>query len=82
MQCFDANETVSAIVADTVLKHMEKGGTGEVLMVNSQGVYLSAGDQIWLLCDVSWGVVPIGIAICNFKQCIKDLQIEQGQGFS
>ena len=81
MQCFDVNETVSALVADTVLEHMEAGGTGEVLMVNSQGVYLSAGDQIWLLCDISWGIVPIGIAIDGFKDQITKLHIVEGQSF-
>lgn len=81
MQCFKANETVSALVADTVLKHMEKGGTGEVLMVNSSGVYLSAGDQVWLLCDISWGMAPLGIAIDNFEKQIARLSVEAGQEF-
>ena len=81
MQCFKANETVSALVADTVLKHMEKGGTGEVLMVNSAGVYLSAGDQVWLLCDISWGMAPLGIAIDNFEKQIVGLCIEAGREF-
>ena len=81
MQCFKANETVSALVADTVLKHMEKGGTGEVLMVNSAGVYLSAGDQVWLLCDISWGMAPLGIAIDNFEKQLARLCIEAGREF-
>ena len=81
MRCFDANETVSALVADTVLKLMHKGGTGEVLMVNSAGVYLSTDDQVWLLCDISCGAVPIGIAIDGFAHQIKRLCLEQGQKF-
>ncbi len=82
MQCFKANETVSAIVADTVLKHMEKGGTGEVLMVNSAGVYLSAGGEVWLICDISWGSVPIGIAIDDFNEQVTRLCVQQGEKFS
>ena len=81
MQCFNADKTVSAYVADTVLELMRKEGTGEVLMVNSAGVYLDAGNQMWLLCDISWGAVPIGIAIENFEENIKDLHIEQGRPF-
>lgn len=81
MPCFNANKTVSAYVADTVLELMRKEGTGEVLMVNSAGVYLDAGNQMWLLCDISWGAVPIGIAIENFEENIKDLHIEQGRSF-
>ena len=81
MPCFDANKTVSAFIADTVLELMRKGGTGEVLMVNSAGVYLNACDQVWLLCDISWGAIPIGIAIEDFAENIKNLQIEQGQSF-
>ena len=81
MPCFDANKTVSAYMADTVLELMRKGGTGEVLMVNSAGVYLNACDQVWLLCDIFWGAIPIGIAIEDFEENIKNLQIEQGQSF-
>lgn len=81
MQCFKANETVSALVADTVLKNMEKGGTGEVLMVNSAGVYLNVGNQVWLLCDISWGMAPLGIAVDNFEKQITRLCIEAGQEF-
>lgn len=69
-------------MADTVLKHMKKGGTGEVLMVNSAGIYLSTDDRIWLLCDISWGMVPIGIAIEGFADLIARLGIEPGQTFS
>ena len=82
MPCFNAKKTVSAFIADTVLELMRKGGTGEVLMVNSTGVYLDVGDNIWLICDSSWGVVPIGIAIENFVENINNLHIEQGQRFS
>ena len=82
MQCFKANETVSAIVADTVLKHMEKGGTGEVLMVNSAGVYLSAGGEVWLICDISWGSVPIGIALDDFNEQVTRGCVQQGEKFS
>ena len=81
MPCFNAKKTVSAYVADTVLELMQNGGTGEVIMVNSAGVYLDVGANVWLLCDISWGAVPIGIAIENFEENIKDLHIEQGQSF-
>lgn len=81
MPCSNTNKTVSAFVADTVLELMQKGGTGEVLMVNSAGVYLDVGEQVWLLCDISWGVVPIGIAIEDFANSIENLQIEQGRSF-
>ena len=81
MLCFNSNETVSAFVADTVLELMQNGGTGEVLMVNSAGVYLGIGEHIWLLCDISWGAVPIGIAIEGFAEQIIKLRLREGETF-
>lgn len=52
---------------------------GEVIMVNSSGVYLRFEKQIVFLCDITWGLVPIGIAVDGFKKMAKQLCLEEGQ---
>ena len=52
---------------------------GEVIMVNSSGVYLRFEEQIVFLCDNAWGVVPIGIAVDGFNKMVKQLDLKEGQ---
>ena len=87
MLCFDHKERkagtkVSAYVADSTLTLLQKGGVGEVLMVNSQGVYLLAEGRIIFLCDLSMGCVPSGIAISDFSETVSALSIKPGDHFS
>lgn len=52
---------------------------GEVLLVTSSGVYLRFGEQIVLLSDQSWGVLPIGIGLENFSHTVHLLRMQQGE---
>ena len=87
MQCFDPNTAqagtrVPAYVANSTLARLKAWGVGEVLMVNSAGVYLLAESDVIYLCDISMGRVPSGIAISGFSEIISDLSLQQGDRFT
>ncbi len=52
---------------------------GEVLLIHSTGMYLRFDTEVFLLCDKSWGQIPIGIMVENYPELIHMLQPEQGQ---
>ena len=84
MLCSDQNtqkaETqVSAYVADAVDRLLSGSGSGEVLMVNSSGIYLSLGGRIVFLCDAEIGPVPIGISLESFSKVTAALRLAPGQ---
>ena len=58
---------------------LRPGMTGEVILVSSSGVYLKLEEQILLLCDQSWGTLPIGIGVADFDWTISLLHPRQGQ---
>lgn len=83
MPCFNSYEVcASAYVAESVKRILSRGGRGELLMVNSAGVYLCAEGEIIFLCDVSWGCVPIGVAVDGFSDIVVGMKLEQGQSFT
>lgn len=55
------------------------GETGEVLLVTSSGIYLRFGEQILLLCEESWGTLPIGIGVRNFEKAVSLLRLQPEQ---
>ncbi len=79
MLCFESLDAVPAVVSHCALGLLHEGGVGEVIMVNSAGIYLEIKDRIVLLCDRSWGAVPIGIAVEDLAGWARKLKIEQGQ---
>lgn len=68
-----------AWISEDIQKQLQQGMTGEVLLVNSSGVYLCFGERMLLLCDESWGLLPVGIAIENYRKAVKDICLAQGQ---
>lgn len=46
-------------------------------MVNSAGIYFTLGEQVYLLCDESWGVVPIGVSVADFGTAASHLAVGQ-----
>ena len=79
MLCFESLDAVPAVVSHCAHDILREGGVGEVIMVNSAGIYLEIKDRIVLLCDRSWGAVPIGIAVEDLAVWARKLKIEQGQ---
>lgn len=70
---------VTASIPAHLLDFLRPGIAGEIMLVSSSGIYLRFGEQILLLCDQSWGVLPIGIGVENFEQAIRLLRLQQGQ---
>ena len=58
---------------------LHPGMTGEVILVSSSGIYLKFGEQIVLLCDRNWGILPIGIGVADFDRGVSLLHPQQGQ---
>ena len=70
---------ILACVPKEIREILKCGMTGEVIMVNSSGIYLRFEEQIVFLCDITWGLVPIGIAVDGFKKMARQLCLEEGQ---
>lgn len=70
---------ITASIPAHIRELLHSGETGEVLLVSSSGIYLRFGEQILLLCDASWGVLPIGIGIKDFEKAVSILRLQQGQ---
>lgn len=73
---------VTASITDHLQNLLQPHKSGEILLVTSSGIYLKFGKQILLLCDSSWGVLPIGIGIDNFDGVTRRLHPQQGQPVS
>ena len=69
----------TAYVSEYTGSRLMKGETGEILLAHSTGVYLRFGEEIFLLCDRKWGVLPIGISVENYEQVMCQLRLEAGQ---
>ena len=82
MERSDRIINVSAIVADAVADTLANSGEGEILMVNSAGVYLGINENVIFLCDLDMGVVPIGISIEGFCENVSKLRLSAGDRFS
>ena len=70
---------ITASIPAHIRDLLRSGETGEVLLVSSSGIYLRFGEQILLLCDESWGVLPIGIGVKDFEKAVSILRPQQGQ---
>ena len=85
MLCCDTGRVVikkTAYVAESAWDILSSSGRGEILMVNSSGVYLSLNGSVVFLCDESMGVVPAGISVENFGKLVAWLKIAQGDTLS
>ena len=82
MERSDRIINVSAIVEDAVADTLANSGEGEILMVNSAGVYLGINENIIFLCDLAMGEVPIGISIEDFSENVSKLGLSEGERFS
>jgi hypothetical protein len=68
-----------AYVPEYSQKRLENVTDGEIILVHSSGMYVRFGAEVFLLCDKSWGVLPIGIGLENFRQAVCLLRPEAGQ---
>ena len=73
---------IRAFVPVHLCKFLRPGAVGEILLVTSSGIYLRIEERILLLCDGTWGVLPIGIGIENFADALARLRPRQGQPVS
>ncbi len=71
-----------AYVAESVQRILSQGGKGEILMVNSSGMYLSAEGEVIFICDASWGCVPIGVATEGYLEIVANMAAKSGQAFT
>lgn len=60
-------------------KRLNSEADGAVLLVHSSGMYLRFGAEVFLLCDKSWGILPIGIGVEDFPETIRLLKPQAGQ---
>ena len=70
---------ITASIPAHIQKLLHPGKAGEIILVSSSGIYLRFDEQIFLICDQNWGVLPIGIGVENFKAAVHLLQPRQGQ---
>ena len=70
---------IRAFVPTHICVTLQHGKEGEILLVTSSGIYLRIGEEIMLLCDGSWGILPIGIGLENFDVALSALQPRQGE---
>ena len=69
----------SAYVPEYSQKRLENAADGEIILVHSSGMYLRFGAEVFLLCDKSWGALPIGILLEDFQQSVRLLRPKAGQ---
>ena len=72
-------KVITASVPAHLWDYLRPGIAGEIMLVSSSGIYLRMEEQILVLCDQSWGILPIGIGIENFEQAVRLLRPQQGQ---
>ena len=72
-------KAITASIPEHLCSFLRPGKEGEILLVTSAGIYLRFEEQILLLCDAHWDVVPIGISLDNFAWATGLLQLRQGQ---
>lgn len=70
---------ITAWVPRHIFPYLRPGDRGEVLLVSTSGIYLRFGQRMVLLCDESWGVLPIGIGVADFERAVSLLRPMQGQ---
>ena len=68
-----------AYVTEYSTNLLSKATTGEVLMVHSSGAYLRFGTEVFLLCNQTWGRLPIGMLVEDYPKTIPALHLEAGQ---
>lgn len=72
-------KVISASVPAHICSLLHSGETGEILLVTSSGIYLRLGEEVLLLCDESWGILPIGIGVPDFGKAVSLLRPQPGQ---
>ena len=69
----------TADISEYMQANLGNREVGEVVLIHSTGMYLRFDTEIFLVCDKSWGQIPIGIAVEDFLKTIRMLRAEQGQ---
>ena len=69
----------TAYVTEYSKELLSRANAGEVLLVHSSGAYLRFGTEVFLLCDQTWGRLPIGILVEDYPATIRALHLEVGQ---
>ena len=72
-------KVISASVPAHIGKNLRAGKQGQILLVTSSGIYLRFGEQILLLCDENWGILPIGIGVKDFDKAVSMLRPQPEQ---
>lgn len=72
-------KVISVSVPAHIGKYLRAGKQGQILLVTSSGIYLRFGEQILLLCDESWGILPIGIGVKDFEKAVSMLRPQPEQ---
>ena len=70
---------MTAFIPEHIRAFLRSGKEGEIILVSSSGIYLKFAEQIFLLCDKNWGVLPIGIGVEDFDLAVSLLRPQQGQ---
>lgn len=70
---------ITAFIPSHIQDFLHSGMAGELILVSSSGIYLRIEEQIVLLCDKDWGILPIGIGIDDFDRMVRLLCPQQGQ---
>ena len=70
---------MTAFMPEHIRAFLRSGKAGEIILVSSSGIYLKFEEQIFLLCDKRWGVLPIGIGVADFDLAVSLLRPQQGQ---
>ena len=76
----NSNKTeVPAHIPEQVKSLLRNSLSGEIIMVNSSAVYIRFDEEIVILCDAEWGMLPNGILLDDHEKDIADLKAEEGQ---
>lgn len=70
---------ITAFIPSHIQDFLHSGMAGELILVSSSGIYLRVEEQIVLLCDKNWGILPIGIGVDDFDRMVRLLCPQQGQ---
>lgn len=70
---------IKASVSAFGAKKLSGCKTGRIILVSTSGLYLQFDQEIFLLCDERWGVLPIGIGVPNYRQAAAKLHPVQGE---
>lgn len=74
-----AARTVRGLIPRELEPVFSGSSQGQVLMVNSSGIYFTLADRVYLMCPARYGTVPIGISVEDFDGTVRKMSLAQGQ---